>query len=655
MRFLNETGCEGCTTANLRPCSIRGLRLVLWAFAFGIAFSAPASAGDKYDMQQFIREQRQEEKRRQRDQARAQERAAQLLREQQARRAAQQQLNNQKSSESSAGRVVSRDSDNDDSSDNNGIGKKRESTSSNDKKNDADRSDDKLVVDDDEGPPPTIEKWWKKLTAPADRPVVKRVDSVVETVADKNPATAINGAAEKADVRNVQPPNAETAKPAIAKAVPSKPASGGRPEPIEFLEVPRPEVLAINASSETLQRAQSLGFTAAPATQLVQLDFSVTKLLPPAGMSFGDAQALLQAQVPSGSFAPNQTYRIYRTASGNETKPSGVPPSPAAEGGTSCGVDRCFARDVIGWKPELGKCVAGLKVGIIDTSVDVTHPTFAQRKIEVRHFGPKDRQGPDWHGTGVAALLAGDGKSATPGLIPDASFYVADIFYAGEDKGPASDTLSMLRAFNWLETKGVKIINMSLSGPPDTLIQKAVAKLASKGILLVAAAGNDGPHNVGASYPAAYEDVIAVTAVNKNLQNYRYANRGSYVDIAAPGVAIWTALPGAQQGYHSGTSFATPYVTATLAAIYSQIGGQNSKSVLDRLQFRDLGEAGNDPVYGRGLLIAPASCTGGQIAAAPPPPQPAPSLFSFFATSSPPAPAAPAEELPWLSYQGSGN
>jgi subtilisin family serine protease len=197
---------------------------------------------------------------------------------------------------------------------------------------------------------------------------------------------------------------------------------------------------------------------------------------------------------------------------------------------------------------------------------------------------------------------------------------------------------------------------MSLSGPPDTLIQKAVAKLASKGIFLVAAAGNDGPHNAGASYPAAYEDVIAVTAVNKNLQNYRYANRGSYVDIAAPGVAIWTALPGAQQGYHSGTSFATPYVTATLAAIYSQIGGQNSKSVLDRLQFRDLGEAGNDPVYGRGLLVAPASCTGGQIAAAPPASQPAPSLFSFFATSSPPAaPTAPAEELPWLSYKGSGN
>lgn len=218
----------------------------------------------------------------------------------------------------------------------------------------------------------------------------------------------------------------------------------------------------------------------------------------------------------------------------------------------------------------------------------------------------------------------------------------------------------MLRAFNWLEGEGVKIINMSLSGPPDTLIEDAVAKLAAKGIILVAAAGNEGPNNTGPSYPAAYDDVIAVTAVNKNLQNYRYANRGSYVDVSAPGVAIWTALPGSQHGYHSGTSFATPYVTASLAAIYPRVGGQNTTAALQALVFRDLGDAGADAVYGRGLLVAPTSCAAGQIAAAPqtaPAPvatdtEPA-SFFGLFAPSSATSqPAQHNEELPWLSLDG---
>jgi subtilisin family serine protease len=147
-----------------------------------------------------------------------------------------------------------------------------------------------------------------------------------------------------------------------------------------------------------------------------------------------------------------------------------------------------------------------------------------------------------------------------------------------------------------------------------------------------------------------------VTAVNKNLQNYRYANRGDYIDIAAPGVAIWTALPGAQQGYHSGTSFATPYVTAALAAMYPRIAGQKADDALRSLQFRDRGEPGDDPVYGRGLLLAPASCTGSQVASRPSAPsasQPTTSALGFFEPSRSDGPATPTETLPWLGLQGS--
>jgi subtilisin family serine protease len=228
-------------------------------------------------------------------------------------------------------------------------------------------------------------------------------------------------------------------------------------------------------------------------------------------------------------------------------------------------------------------------------------------------LGPDAKPGPDWHGTGVTALLAGDTSSGTPGLIPDANFYVADVFRDEGNGEPASDTMSMLRALDWLDQQGVRVINMSLSGPRDTLLADAVKKLAAKGIVLVAAAGNEGPA-AGPSYPAAYDDVIAVTAVGRNLNSYRYANRGSYIDVAAPGVAIWTAMPGSKEGYHSGTSFATPYVTAALAAISRQLPSATPAEVLKRLTYRDLGEPGPDPVYGQGLIVAPKSCAPAQVA-----------------------------------------
>lgn len=599
-----------------------------------------AWAGDRdadWQMKEFAREQRE------------QERQAAKMQHEQDRRAAQEQYDNKSSSSSSAFDKFNSS----DSNDGNGF-KKSGSSSTSDSSDKSDRkkqsSDDSKdtddVIDDDTQPPRTVEKWLKRLAAPQPADLPNKAKPLTDNVA--TPATGV--------------PKAALGKaPITATKAPAKLPTGGRPEPIQFPEVPLPEVLAVNATASTVARAKSLGFTTTPATSLASLDLSITRLLPPIGMSIGQAQALLQSSVPGANFAPNMKYRIYKTAAGIETKPQGVPPAPSAADGQPCAGDRCFAQTVIGWKPDLRKCAIGLKVGIIDTSIDTSHPTFAHKQIEVHHFGSKDKRGPDWHGTGVAALLAGDAQSASPGLIPDASFYVADIFYAGDDQSPASDTLSMLRAFNWLEAKGVKIINMSLSGPPDILIQEAIQKLAAKGIIMVAAAGNDGPNNAGPSYPAAYEDVIAVTAVNKNLQNYRYANRGSFVDISAPGVGIWTALPGAQNGYHSGTSFATPYVTASLAAIYPSLAGQKASVALQSLQFRDLGEAGDDPVYGRGLLVAPTSCRGGQIASAPvslPPEKEQSSFFGLFAptaSSSQQVSPAGAEELPWLSLNAAKN
>ena len=134
--------------------------------------------------------------------------------------------------------------------------------------------------------------------------------------------------------------------------------------------------------------------------------------------------------------------------------------------------------------------------------------------------------------------------------------------------------------------------------------------MSARGVLFVAAAGNGGP-NAAPSYPAAYEQVIAVTAVDKNLRGYIHANHGDYIDVAAPGVEIWTALPGVLEGYQSGTSFAAPHVTAILAAVHGRVQDKSKEGFLKALAIRDLGQAGRDRVYGRGLVLAPIACSPG--------------------------------------------
>ena len=115
----------------------------------------------------------------------------------------------------------------------------------------------------------------------------------------------------------------------------------------------------------------------------------------------------------------------------------------------------------------------------------------------------------------------------------------------------ATDTISLLKALEWMKANDVKLINMSFAGPRDELVKDEIEELSSKGITFVAAAGNEGPAAEPA-YPAAYPQVIAVTAVTKDLHNYRYANRGDHIDVAAPGVDIWTAVPGGREGFTLG-------------------------------------------------------------------------------------------------------
>ena len=372
------------------------------------------------------------------------------------------------------------------------------------------------------------------------------------------------------------------------------------------------EVLAVGITHGGIAKARQLGFTIAHSSNLGRLRMRVTRLIAPPGLDAISARDLLRSESPKEQLALNYLYRPYRSAARDNDEPdlrvSGM--RRATVGG--CDMARCYAPSMMAWQPGSATCATNVRVGIIDTSVDMAHPTFKGRNVRLGNFLPGGTTRTiNWHGTGVLAVLGGDLNSGTPGLIPHADFFVADVYHGDEEGRPIADTVSLISALDWMGSEDVKIINMSMSGPHDALLQKAIADLSARGVLFVAAAGNEGPA-APPSYPAGYTQVIAVTAVGKDLRSYSHANHGDYIDVAAPGVGIWTALPNAMEGYQSGTSFAAPHVTAVLAALYDGVSEKTKEAFLKAMTFRDLGQPGRDRVYGRGLVVASGICNSGR-------------------------------------------
>jgi subtilisin family serine protease len=154
------------------------------------------------------------------------------------------------------------------------------------------------------------------------------------------------------------------------------------------------------------------------------------------------------------------------------------------------------------------------------------------------------------------------------------------------------------------------VINMSLSGPANEVLQKAIAAAQAKGIVIVAAAGNNGA-GAEPSYPAAYAGVVAVTAVDQDLNVYPRATRGPYVDLAAPGVNVWTAASQGSGALRTGTSYAVPFVSAAAGLLLASHPEWDTKAIQARLEesARDLGEPGRDPTFGFGLIQMAGLCT----------------------------------------------
>jgi hypothetical protein len=195
-------------------------------------------------------------------------------------------------------------------------------------------------------------------------------------------------------------------------------------------------------------------------------------------------------------------------------------------------------------------------IGMIDGGV-ASHPSLGRASIEQTGFaGPPQ---PTGHGTAVASLLVGN-QGPFRGAATGARLLVADVYGGNRASGSAT---TIVKALAWLANRRPQVINVSLVGPPNKLVQRAIQIVRSRGVEVVAAVGNDGPA-APPQYPASYPGVIAVTAVDAGGRALPEAGKPVHLDFAAPGADMAAALPGDGYTRVRGTSFAAPLAAARL-------------------------------------------------------------------------------------------
>lgn len=327
----------------------------------------------------------------------------------------------------------------------------------------------------------------------------------------------------------------------------------------------RGEVLAVTPNERSLEIARGAGFTVVRSETLENLSLTLVTLSTPPGVSARQGVRRLRKADPDGQYDYNHIY--------SDAGPVGANLAPTAGGSAASSTAR---------------------IGLIDTGVDATHPALKGLSIQQRGFGPGGVK-PAAHGTATASLLAGRSGSFR-GAAPGASLLVADVYGEGPTGGSAA---AVIKALAWMAREKTPVVNVSLVGPNNTSLQAVVKALASKGTLIVAAVGNDGPA-APPLYPASYSEVIAVTGVDSKGRVLMEASRAKHLDFAAPGSDMAAARTG---GYAAvrGTSYAAPIVAGKLAVL---VNGRSPAAAVGALrkQARDLGPKGVDKTYGYGLV-----------------------------------------------------
>ncbi|MCX7791937.1 MAG: S8 family peptidase, partial [Chloroflexaceae bacterium] len=283
--------------------------------------------------------------------------------------------------------------------------------------------------------------------------------------------------------------------------------------------------------------------------------------------------------------------------------------------------------------PEAWTSTTGgpIVVAVLDSGVDGEHPDLAGKVLPGHNAlnGGPDARDDNGHGTAVAGLIAANtnNDAGIAGLCWECRILPVKVVDA---RGIGNDA-SLAAGIRWAADNGARVINMSLGGEGDSrVLREAIDYAAGRGIVLVAASGNERQAGNPVTYPAAYPSVIAVGATGNGDTITGFSNTGDYLDLAAPGVGLWTTLPGGRYGPPNGTSFSSPYAAGTAALVLTQrpdLGWSDVGCIL-KASADDKGPPGKDPEYGWGRLnafravqLAPAY-TGCPLDGAPPVPQP---------------------------------
>lgn len=337
------------------------------------------------------------------------------------------------------------------------------------------------------------------------------------------------------------------------------------------------------AAFSLTQKAALRGYMVKYQEAMEGLELVLLVMTIPANMPGDAAIRELEGMEPGVSAGVNHAYH--------------VPASRPSTGPTGSG--REYADELLEW-PEDG-CRTDIVIGVIDDAVDPSDPGLAGVPISARDFtqagnsaAPGGQAHTD-HGTVTAQILAGGDRLR--GVRLQAAAVVADHRTARA----AAGVDSIVRAVDWMQSGGVRLVNISLAGPYNKILDRALNSAIAKGMIIVAAAGNSGA-NSPPRYPAAFDGVIAATAIDIESKVYDGAVQGEQIDFAAPGVDVFVTV-GGDGRYVTGTSIAAPFVAARIAADPRAASASTSAGVTQALakSATDLGAPGRDAVYGYGL------------------------------------------------------
>jgi|GEM_PF-276591 len=332
----------------------------------------------------------------------------------------------------------------------------------------------------------------------------------------------------------------------------------------------RGRLIAIDPTKAQLLAAQKAGFAVAASERDPVIGTSMVVLTAPRGLSTPAAMKLIRRASPTLNVDFDHVFE----------------PAGGALAASSAALAASSVNVAAGSRPV---------IGMIDGGV-AQNPALEAASIEQKGFaGPPQATG---HGTAIASLIVGS-NGKFKGAAPGAALLVGDVYGGNPAAGSA---LGIAKAISWIAANRASVINVSLVGPRNRLVERAVSAVQARGIKVVAAVGNDGPA-APPLFPASQAGVIAVTGVDAVNRALAEAGRALHLDYSAPGADMAAALPGKGYANVRGTSFAAPLVSARLAL-------RGSTALLDA----EASKKGHGRI-GRGIVCGPCRVAPKQVGA----------------------------------------